>query len=110
MKTVFSNRRVTAISLSVLFVLITLVTGVTSIFVADKNLEQQTPKLQNEEAQVVPDSVDGTDLTLEPVSFNKPTEMRAVYLMPGTDFLVGDDLSATTVQSQIDEADRKSVV
>lgn len=104
MKTVFSNRRVTAISLSVLFVLITLVTGVTSIFVADKNLEQQTPKLQNEEAQVVPDNVDSTDLTLEPVSFNKPTEMRAVYLMPGTDFLVGDDLSATTVQSQIDEA------
>ena len=40
----------------------------------------------------------------EPVKFNKPDEMRAVYLQAGEDFLNGKDSSAEQIKSNIDKA------
>ncbi|MBC8569533.1 SpoIID/LytB domain-containing protein [Zongyangia hominis] len=60
--------------------------------------------MQQQQEQVTPAVGDSPELSLAPVSFNKPDEMRAVYLVPGTDFLTGDDHSTATVKGQVDAA------
>lgn len=44
------------------------------------------------------------DLPLVEMSFNLPSEMNGVYLVPGEDFLKSTDDSADTVKKQIDDA------
>ena len=46
----------------------------------------------------------GSVIDNTPVSFNKPDEMRAVYLVPGVDFLAGSDKSEAAVKKEIDAA------
>ena len=43
-----------------------------------------------------------------PVSFNRPDELKAVYLIPGEDFILKNTTSAETVQKEIDNAIAKT--
>lgn len=52
-----------------------------------------------------PDSQDQDGVIItQPVSFNKPDTMRAVYITPGQDFLKGSDTSSSKVKSEIESA------
>ncbi|MEG3006781.1 MAG: N-acetylmuramoyl-L-alanine amidase, partial [Oscillospiraceae bacterium] len=44
------------------------------------------------------------DLTTSDVTFNVPSEMRAVYMTPGEDYFLKSDDSEETIKSQIDTA------
>jgi N-acetylmuramoyl-L-alanine amidase/uncharacterized lipoprotein YddW (UPF0748 family) len=40
----------------------------------------------------------------EPIHYNRPDEMRGVYLVPGTDFITSGDTTTETVKAEIDKA------
>ncbi len=46
----------------------------------------------------------GSVIDTTPISFNKPDEMRAVFIVPGVDFLAGSDKSEAAVKKEIDAA------
>ncbi len=60
--------------------------------------------LPGDDVIIGPDDELEGDIINQPVSYNKPSEMRAVYLTPGVDFLTGSDTSSAKVKSQIDSA------
>ena len=47
---------------------------------------------------------DEQETVTTPVVFNKPDEMRAVYLLPGEDFLAGSDRGEAAVKAELDKA------
>ncbi len=51
-----------------------------------------------------PGASDSEEPEVTPVSFNRPDELRAVYLIPGEDFILNDTTSAEQVQKEIDAA------
>ena len=62
-----------------------------------------TPPGNGEETPI--DRTEGGSPSEEtPIYFNRPSEMRAVYLTAGVDFLSDGDLSADKVQGDIDKA------
>lgn len=57
--------------------------------------DEEGPDTPEPEEEALPD---------KPVSFNRPSEMRAVFLAPGEDFLKTDGLSDSQIKAEIDRA------
>ena len=114
-----SNKKMIAV-LGIAFSLIIVITaaaaiamdGGEAIFAQDpSSSENGEPSSQEPEGGNDPENpIDNMGLDgdpeedMTPVVFNKPDEMRAVYLVPGRDFLAGGDKSEAAVKAEIDKA------
>ncbi len=55
-------------------------------------------------ASTTPPPITDDATIAEPVSYNKPAQMRAVYLTPGVDFLTSNPISEDKIKQEIDTA------
>ncbi|MDL2232938.1 Ig-like domain-containing protein [Ruminococcaceae bacterium OttesenSCG-928-L11] len=120
----FKNKRTTMLSLSAFFLAVTLLAGSFAYLfegadIVDRDAagsssssqpaseESDAPNSEEEpedsepEPPVEPETEEVDDT---PVHYNKPGEMRGVYLVPGTDFIATQDTSEATIRAEIDKA------
>ena len=109
-----SNKRLVAL-LGVLFSAIIIVMGLTAILLEGGEVplfaEDQSSSQSQQEEPENDESSGGEEQEPEepaqeeqPVIFNRPDEMRAVYLTPGKEYLAGEDRSQQAVEQEIETA------
>ncbi len=116
----FKNTRRFSISLACLLLVITLaagtfaysVNGLPEVFLAPDDSEALS-KPAGAEDDPMPDFTDAVfedepeeedRLTLTNMAYNMPSSLKAVYLVPGTDFIKEKDMEASAVKAELDEA------
>ncbi|WP_312644467.1 Ig-like domain-containing protein [Hydrogenoanaerobacterium sp.] len=110
-KNIFGNKKIIAILLASIFLVITLATGVLAAFHAgtrpDKSSKDDSSvsdvSSDDENSESSSSEEDEEDLSSETLSFNRPSELRAVFLVPGSDFMAGE-LTETAVKAEVDKA------
>ncbi len=110
------NKQKIAIILVCVFLGITLVTGMVAVFgqnylptagnVSGQDSEEDNP-VSEPESQIpdngaVSDTPDSEEEDNTLPSFSRPVDMKAVYLVPGVDFMTGSSNSAESVKNEID--------
>ena len=113
-----SNKRLVAL-LGVLFSAIIVIMGLTAIlleggevplFAEDQSSSQSQPEEKPENDETADENHQEDEQQQEPpeeeqpVIFNRPDEMRAVYLTPGKEYLAGEDRSQQAVEREIETA------
>lgn len=111
-KTKKRNRILGAV-MGISFLVVTLFAGVYALALGGSSVtppsivnanDSKVSSEEPDESQSLPEQTPPeTEPDLEPV-FSRPDEMRAVYLVPGEDFILNNTTSATTVQGEIDTA------
>ena len=107
-----SSGRLVAL-MGVLFTGIIVITGIVAIMMGDGQIpplfasssSSQEDSSQSQEAPEEPeDGGEEIPAITQPVVYNKPDEMKGVWLIPGQDFLASGDNSEETVKGEIDSA------
>jgi uncharacterized protein YjdB/uncharacterized lipoprotein YddW (UPF0748 family) len=108
-----NNGRLVAL-MGVLFTGIIVVTGIVAIMMGDGQIpplfaESSTSEESSSQSSEIPtedpeDTGEEIPAITEPVIYNKPDEMKGVWLIPGEDFLASSDNSEETVKKEIDTA------
>lgn len=125
MKLLFGNKRTLALVLSALFLVLTVTTGAVAALSGsiqstpprqeepsssyedpDEDFEDEEPWEDEEPLGASPLQVQLPREIIEatPTSYNRPASMKAVYLLPGTDFYKGARTSDSDVKADIDKA------
>lgn len=112
---IFKNNKMLAIILASIFLVITLATGVLAAYNAGKLPDKSSKDDSSASDEVTTDSEgeassDSTDsaseetvLNSDSLQFDRPSELRAVFLVPGSDILAGE-LSESAVKAEVDKA------
>lgn len=119
MQKFFQNKKMLVMALSLFFVAVITVTGVAAAMTGGveppspvpPGQQVEEPQPPESEAPVDPDPDSepdqGPGLEVTPITYNAPSEMRAVYLTPGQDFFATADWSEAKVKAEIDAALQK---
>ena len=127
MQKFLQNKKIFTATLSVILALVTTVIAVSAAFlreggsdlilpdsssaVTDPSLDLPLDDIPADNMNVTTPAGDGSlpQVDTAPVVFNKPGEMRAVYLIAGEDYLVDGDLTESVVKADIDSAIQSAV-
>ncbi|MDR2932676.1 MAG: hypothetical protein LBV27_06165, partial [Oscillospiraceae bacterium] len=110
------NKKGMMFALSAFFLAITILAGSFAYLFAGTDITQEEDPSQADQQDVSQpgdgDGDDGEEMPPDepeeeeekPVHYNIPSEMRGVYLTPGTDFIATGDTSESTIRAEIDKA------
>ncbi|WP_343253517.1 hypothetical protein, partial [Ligaoa zhengdingensis] len=107
-KNIFHNRKVIAIILSSIFLVITLTTGVLAALNTEARMSRSSEE-DSSASESLPGEDSGEESSQEdsavvaPVTFQRPRELRAVFLVPGTDFL-RNGTDEASVKAEVDKS------
>lgn len=110
MAKLMNNKKVLGIIAGVVLAVITLTITVAAMVTKapdktkeDSSVSEVGASEENESSGLEDGSSKGED-QMTPLAFQKPDEMRGVWLVPGTDFMVGGKMDSAAIKSAIDTA------